>query len=387
MLTIFFWRGKDLDIFLLLINQDKKIESSGIFDVESNVLRVRSAILDVMTLRCPNPNCRVAVDPTPDACSAILCLNCGWYYCNLCFKGFGVSKSGDLNIADSENRAAAHTHAASHNTTASLEERDAFLSPEIVRNGQREHITKLLVRMSALAMSSKEFGIDSASDLSLAMILSYSDIKSLQIEPTHIWKVALTQVTKSSSESSAAASNAHRESAIDSLISDDTAFINSNTDNSQTPPTLTPPDRGTAAALSPSAQLSLAISSNNLIAAQQLLQMHVEQLDLNYVDPRFGFPPTSLAIFQGLNSLANELISKGANVLPTGQPARSVFYLALEAGRADVVEHILAKYPDVDLNVPVTTEAAGYCPLHVVARCKQLLLLMLLLLLLSLLQL
>ena len=73
-------------------------------------------------------------------------------------------------------------------------------------------------------------------------------------------------------------------------------------------------------------------------------------------------------------------------MLPTGQPARSVFYLALEAGRADVVEHILAKYPDVDLNVPVTTEAAGYCPLHVVARCKQLSLFMLLLLLLSLLQ-
>ena len=55
--------------YLSIINQDKKIESSGIFDVESNVLRVRSAILDVMTLRCPNPNCRVAVDPTPDACA------------------------------------------------------------------------------------------------------------------------------------------------------------------------------------------------------------------------------------------------------------------------------------------------------------------------------
>jgi hypothetical protein len=50
---------------------------------ESNrsILRIRNTFQDILTLNCPT--CRRPVDPFPDACSAVMCLNCGNYYCEL----------------------------------------------------------------------------------------------------------------------------------------------------------------------------------------------------------------------------------------------------------------------------------------------------------------
>ena len=48
----------------------------------------RDTFLEQMTMQCPH--CNAAVDPDPDGCSAVLCLNCGQYYCNYCFKGYSL---------------------------------------------------------------------------------------------------------------------------------------------------------------------------------------------------------------------------------------------------------------------------------------------------------
>ena len=59
-----------------------------------------AAILDLLTLRCPNPQCKEAIDIAPDGCGAVMCLHCGCYYCNFCFKGFGYpnSAAGKINM-------------------------------------------------------------------------------------------------------------------------------------------------------------------------------------------------------------------------------------------------------------------------------------------------
>lgn len=49
----------------------------------SKITLLRNVLLDVLTLACPN--CKTPVDPYPDACSAILCLSCGNYYCKIIY--------------------------------------------------------------------------------------------------------------------------------------------------------------------------------------------------------------------------------------------------------------------------------------------------------------
>lgn len=43
------------------------------------------AIVDSMTIKCPNASCSVALDPTPDGCCAMRCYSCGKHFCWLCF--------------------------------------------------------------------------------------------------------------------------------------------------------------------------------------------------------------------------------------------------------------------------------------------------------------
>ena len=44
------------------------------------------AIVDSLTLRCPNTFCSVALDPSPDGCCAMRCVTCGKHFCWLCFQ-------------------------------------------------------------------------------------------------------------------------------------------------------------------------------------------------------------------------------------------------------------------------------------------------------------
>lgn len=43
-------------------------------------------LLDALNLRCPNPTCGVALDPSPDGCCAIRCCSCAVHACFLCFQ-------------------------------------------------------------------------------------------------------------------------------------------------------------------------------------------------------------------------------------------------------------------------------------------------------------
>lgn len=43
-------------------------------------------LLDSLNLRCPNRQCRVVMDPSPDGCCAVRCASCATYTCFLCFQ-------------------------------------------------------------------------------------------------------------------------------------------------------------------------------------------------------------------------------------------------------------------------------------------------------------
>ena len=137
--------------------------------------------LDVMTLKCPS--CKTPVDPFPDACSAVMCLNCGHHYCNFCFQGFasGITE---------HDRAAAHEHVASHSLADRPESRDAFLSAERVATGQRLHQIAQLEKCVSLAISSPEYGSDGSHDVALTLIWCHKELQDLKIDPNELWTSA-----------------------------------------------------------------------------------------------------------------------------------------------------------------------------------------------------
>lgn len=59
--------------------------------------RLQAMVRDALTLTCPNPNCRLALDPNPDGCSSIKCLKCGCYFCWFCFSLSGLDSAGSHN--------------------------------------------------------------------------------------------------------------------------------------------------------------------------------------------------------------------------------------------------------------------------------------------------
>ena len=62
------------------------------------------------------------------------------------------------------------------------------------------------------------------------------------------------------------------------------------------------------------------------------------------------------------------LLDKGADPLINNTTGRNVIFIAIEAGLCDIVTSIIEKYPNIDLNAPVTTEMQRYTPIHVAAR-------------------
>lgn len=137
---------------------------------DKNLNSLYSSIIDLMTLKCPT--CKTTVDPYPDACSAVMCLNCGNYYCNYCFSGFA---SGQTD----RDRAAAHEHTASHHESDRPEGRDAFLSAEVVAQGHQQYRLHQLVSCLSVAVASSEMSVCRSHDVSLCLILCYQEILDL----------------------------------------------------------------------------------------------------------------------------------------------------------------------------------------------------------------
>lgn len=384
-----------------------------------NLKLLTSSIIDIMTLKCPV--CKISVDPLPDACSAVMCLTCGNHYCNYCFESFA---SGQIH----QDRAAAHRHTATHNNSNRLEDRDAFLPVDVIERGHKQYRLAQLVKCVSVAMASADYGENSCHDVALSLIMCFQEITDVGLDPLVIWTQAQEKLQTKCSVVEAetddpmsfedvpqmfrAVGDDEVEESIISNLDDDNVLIVRGRASMSPPEALShhsprpqvfasaplppPPKRG-------GPQLANAILTSNSHAINQIIVSYKDELDIDYVDQRHGHPLASLSILSGpfidsfdsqvvnivLESgqtwVAKLLLSKGANPLKVNKGGRTVLYIAIEAGLLELVELILGKYPQIDIDEPTTEELVSvlhfsspllislisqqrYSPIHVAAR-------------------
>ena len=330
----------------------KTILTDITFSDSSPLRQFHSALLDLMTVKCPS--CKNPVDPFPDACSAIMCLNCGHHYCNYCFKAFasGVTE---------RDRSAAHEHAATHNSNDRPETRDAFLPSHLIVQGQRIYLKSLLTQSLIAALSLAEGGIN-RQEVALALVMCYDELLDLGIDGIDVWKEVdiverSRQKTVSDSGSTKTAGGAR-------------GFSSSETDDNQTNAASLPPNPSTAPQPKQGGrQIANAILTDNGYAISQILHtIRDASLDVDYIDTRHGHPLATLAILAGQPHVAVQLIKRGADPYVCNTGGRDVLYIATEAGLVNVVQAIIDKHPGINFNRASTTETQRYFPLHVAAR-------------------
>jgi hypothetical protein len=314
-----------------IMQKRERIRYLSILDVlvsqRPDLRRMKSALVDVVTLKCPS--CSITIDPLPDACSAILCLNCGNYYCNYCFAPFAT---GDRDI----DRAEAHAHCAIHNPQENATQRDSFLSAATVKEGQRAHQLDALIRFTLLALTSVEHGSFGGQDVVIILLLSQAELIDLGFSYQQIWLEARSRLTGSSSRS------------VSSSIS------------------LSQPKQTKAG--SSARQLSLALITHNNEAIDQVYSAWGDTIDPDYADPAHGLPLTMLAMLCNRNDIALRLLKSGANPLSKNRMGRNLLYVIAERGATEVLDHIINEQQGIDWNRPVTDEACHYTMIHVAAR-------------------
>lgn len=289
----------------------------SISENDTKLYRLTNAFHEVLTLRCPN--CKTTVDPFPDACSAVMCLNCGKHYCNYCFAGFNQNES-----------AAAHEHVAQHHPASSPHHRDAFLPNDLVIEGQRQVQRKSLENCLSLVMKSDDYRIQ---EIACSYVLCASELEDLGFNILHLWNSALHGAPSETSP---------REMSV--------------------APEAAPP------VLQGGVQLANAIKTNNEVAAMQLIQTHGNSLDVNYIDDEYMHPLVTLAVLMDMIPTAMKLLSIGADPLNSSSSGRTVFFVVIELGLLNIVELILSLHPGLDLNQPITSEPHAYYPIHVAAK-------------------
>eukprot|EP01036_Dinobryon_divergens_P046532 gene46532-62240_t len=160
---------------------------------------IHNCLCDVLTLKCPS--CAAAVDPFPDACSAIMCLNCGYYYCNFCFAAFAT---GHPNI----DRAMAHEHAADHHPSSLPGERSSFLPADICQAGQLKYqckqvenaIRKLLLPTVTVIESSPVNNIVlSVADMALGILLCVRELEEVGVSLETMWDSVVAEYNQTTS--------------------------------------------------------------------------------------------------------------------------------------------------------------------------------------------
>jgi hypothetical protein len=412
-------RFNPLHVFRRMQPRESARYSSIMDDVMANVdsfQMLRSAILDVMTLKCPT--CCVPVDPYPDACSAVMCLNCGHHYCNFCFMPFPTGVM-------------AHEHVATHSTSEKPENRDAFLSADLVAGGQRLHQISQLEKCISLAMSSAEYGVDGGHEVSIALIACRRELADLNIDTAQLWQAAqniLTSgyitrpskapVARRMSNRSVTESDVRIRSVGSSFLvsmstddfdsTDDTEIDGMSSLSELFGPTMTNDHRpytpkrqnlqnGTMIAddageakmpeilasgrprnavertevhqRQGATQLANALITYNTEAAAQIMATYTDgNLDVDYTDVKHGYPLCSLALITGQADIAVKLLEMGADPLKPNTSGRTVMYVAAEAGLENVIRCIVHLHPELDLNAPITSELQRYSPIHVAAR-------------------
>ena len=163
--------------------------------------------LESVVLKCNNvlKNCQVPVDPQPDACSAVMCLSCGAYYCNCCFQCF---VGDDTDSSSSQ----AHKHVVVHhpnfapssaNVRSPLPVPDAFIPKEIVQKCQLEYqIDKLRKCFSLQLLELRNLTADERAFQSrcvkFAFVMCYKSIMALcegiQLNNENAWTNAETAI-------------------------------------------------------------------------------------------------------------------------------------------------------------------------------------------------
>lgn len=313
---------------------------------------------------------RVMTDPLPDACSAVMCLCCGYYYCNYCFVGFN---SGDGN----KDRADAHVHVAEHKPVRedSGDTRDAFLPLEVTRRGQQKvqqhQLLQYLLRALSVDRSSNCISRANADpiddghtqhDLQLLLALCFTHIEEMGIDVCAAWRAAVAALQNDVQTVQKSGSGTDINAADDTEVADVTVEAD---------------DDAVVAAQRVGRQLAGALLTHNHHAAAALLA--AQELDVNHIDgshltaaqrdrERRYYPLLSLAIVTQQDEIAEALLRRGADVtLGELKYGRTPLFIAIECGHEQLVRAILNSGRSIDLSAPITAEAAGYRALHVAA--------------------
>jgi hypothetical protein len=379
-----------------LESRERKRYSTLIQDIimkeDRRITQLLAIFQEILTLSCPF--CHVAVDPIPDACSAILCLNCSSYYCNYCFRSFRSSE-GEEGETEEKAKADCHIHVSSHNngSAASLNETggDPFLSKELILEGQKKYQEKRLYSCLSLALKNKEYLEEAFHIVSMALLLCYDDIVSLGIDILTVWLTAIQSLSGEAIDNPYLAGFKRRES------------LEGEEDTSH--PTLTIRSLSLEGTINNSGKiLANAILTNNDIAIRQILAAFKGTMELNYCETvvaseeefetevlavppageverivRIAYPLLTLCVLMNLPWLAIELIKSGANLYAKDNKyGRTSLMVILEKDCKEVITYLLSQeYKDlrnatseglIDWNASLTDEENQYNALHVLAR-------------------
>ena len=334
-------------------------------------------------------------DPMPDACSAVMCLNCSCYYCNYCFARFDSRDSA-------RDRADCHTHVGLHQPVGQTDahtQGDPFLPIEVVQKGQRDFQRERLIVVLRLMLTSRDLvrekegereedAVTNGHLAALALVRASEDIRVLGIGAREVWDSAIQSLLPPEPPSQSVS--------ISLSIAESDREIETERQTERETERQTEREGVKGARL-----LAQALLSGNDAAIKQILasfpvldregerdsgsaEGEREALDVDFLaetetesgereGERVSHPLLSLAVLLNNQSLAIELIRRGADPLKRDRTAqgRCPLYVIVERGMIDVLKEVLVcnASSEVDLvNVPLTDEDARYTALHCVAR-------------------
>lgn len=319
----------------------------------------------------------------------------------------------------------AHEHVASHSISDKPENRDAFLPAELVAEGQRLHQVLQLEKCVSLALTSPEYGPNGGHDVSIALVMCYAEIISLNIDIVQLLtdseRIVMTGYTARPLDEKSSA-NRHKRNgrnpldndgmmripgtffvstssdefeSADDIEQDETLVMdqNQNVGGDEQQPFIPPPSTLHAPVVQfqgqiwdmrgdreitqnpeiiqrqGATQLANALITYNTEAAAQIMHTYQDgNLDVDYTDMKHGHPLCSLALITGQSDIAMKLLKLGADPLKPNTSGRTVLYMAAEAGLENVIRYILQLHPHLDLNAPITSELQKYSLTHVAAR-------------------
>ena len=335
--------------------------------------RVNTALVDLLTLRCPT--CRQAIDPFPDACAAVLCLCCGSYYCNCCLMAFC---SGDSAV----DKAECHRHTTTHHPNYVLQGQeqgqeqeqeqeqeqgqgqgqglaDPFLPHDVILAGhvnyRKMQITRVLkmVFLPPSSSSSSRMNRNSKSlHASLLNVLLLEHDLREQAGITLNYVMQLVQIRNRSDES---------------FRSNDNIETTLPTSSTTVP---TPTSISSSSSSSIGFRLMNCIYSSNVVAFKQLLgSLPNGSNDLNFRCPQTGLTLLALTSSFKLIECSLELLNKDCNVETLQGPcARSTLYVITEIGDLHLLHAIKIRFPSINLNQIATREQDSHRLIHVASR-------------------